>query len=130
VQNVEILIGGSGDDLFRPRDNRVGYTVFGGAGDDTMQIGHRNDVIFGEAGDDDIDGGSGSDQVEGGAGNDTIRSYDGASRFNGFDSLFGSDGNDTFLTDDGVADRLRGGPGNDSADVDPLDDVLEVETVT
>ena len=132
--NVEILIGGAGDDFIEPFgdvDSRpsVGFTIFGGAGDDTVRTGGANDVLFGEAGDDDIDGRGGSDHVEGGAGNDTIRSTDGTLQFNGFDSLFGSDGNDRFLTDDGVADRIRGGPGNDSADADPLDDVLAVEVI-
>jgi hypothetical protein len=34
------------------------------------------------------------------------------------------------MADDGFADTVRGGAGDDSADADALDDVLAVETIT
>src|SRR5687768_4811426 len=118
------ILGGAGDDLIV-----AGHSIFGGDGNDTLVGSVGDDHLFGQGGDDDLDGAAGSDHLEGGAGDDTLRSTDGTHLANGLDSLFGSAGNDLFVTDDGALDILRGGPDNDEADTDELDDVLAVETV-
>ena len=86
-------------------------------------------VVSGTSGDDTIDGTAGGDTIDGLGGNDLIRGYDGA------DSLRGSDGNDTLvaaelqflqsrpdeafeMSEDGVADTLDGGFGDDEYHVD------------
>ena len=127
VFDIDRVIGGSGDDYIA-----VGSTwVFGGDGDDTIVGGVFAERLYGEGGDDDLDGGPGSgvNYLEGGAGNDTLRSAEGALDVHR-DTLFGLAGNDRFFTDNGVPDVVRGGPGDDSADVDGEDDVLAVETIT
>jgi Ca2+-binding RTX toxin-like protein len=119
------ILGGVGDDLIV-----AGHAIFGGDGNDTLVGSVGDDHLFGEGGNDDLDGAAGNDHLEGGAGDDTIRSTDGNHPANGLDSLFGSSGNDHFITDDGARDIVRGGPGDDEADADDLDDILAVETIS
>jgi Ca2+-binding RTX toxin-like protein len=149
--DLEILIGGSGNDLIGPLGALSGFTVFGGAGDDTIRGGSSDDVLIGETGDDEIraldgndtlDGGSGNDSLFGEAGNDSLAGSGGDDYFEGgagddlidggtgTDALFGLGGNDRLFADDGAADTVRGGPGDDSAGIDDEDDVLAVETVS
>ena len=151
ANNVEILIGGSGDDLITPSGSLIGgYTVIGGAGDDTIRTGSRDDSLSGGDGDDEIRGGDGNDTVSGGAGNDSLFGEAGNDALAGnedddyfeggagndvldggpgADTLFGLAGNDRFIADDGAADTVRGGDGTDEADADGEDDVI-AETVT
>lgn len=72
-------------------------TIFGGAGDDDLEGGGGDDVIYGEDGKDDVDGGEGNDILLGGAGNDKL---DGDK---GLDILLGGYGQDD----------LRGGKEDD-----------------
>jgi VCBS repeat-containing protein len=78
----------------------VPQTIYGGAGNDTLNGtgvvdtiygGSGNDTIKGNNGDDTIYGGSGSDTINGSNGNDTIIGGFGA------DNLTGSNGNDRFV---------------------------------
>ena len=48
----------------------------------------------------------------------------------GGDREFGLAGNDVLLSDDGTKNTVRGGIGTDTGDVDDLDDVLAVESVS
>ena len=89
-------------------------TIFGGAGDDTIDAFGANEIdfspnmVFGEAGDDDIDGGRGSDTLDGGAGADTLDGGTGA------DDLRGGLGDDTINGDfDDDVYRFDYGDGDD-----------------
>ena len=134
------LFGGDGDDQVfgdagsdhvsggDDNDNLQGDvgedTLLGGSGNDLL-LGHRgSDRLFGEAGNDVLLGGDADDYLEAGAGHDEL--YGQAGR----DALFGLSGNDRLFADDGATDTVRGGPGDDSGNVDDEDDVLAVEAVT
>jgi Ca2+-binding RTX toxin-like protein len=69
-------------------------------------------------------GGDADDYLEGGAGHDELYGQAGS------DALFGLTGNDRLFADDAAADTVRGGPGDDSGNVDDEDDVLDVEALT
>lgn len=70
----------------------------GVAGDDTLEGGAGDDVIFGEDGDDVLDGGTGDDELSGGDGDDVITGGEGS------DTILGGDGDDLITSSD---------PGND-----------------
>ncbi len=112
------LDGGAGND-----------TVYAGAGDDTWQFDDiGDDVFFGGAGNDVISGDLGNDTLYGDDGNDALEGHEGA------DFIFGGAGDDyiagadldgiatpanrtltpTVSTDDGSADYIDGGEGNDT----------------
>jgi Ca2+-binding RTX toxin-like protein len=105
--DVEKVIGGSGNDLLR--GNASANVLLGLAGNDTLDGGGGNDNLF---------GGSGNDQLIAGPGNDFMQ---------------GQSGNDTFFARDHQRDTVRGGPGNDRAQVDKTSIVedrwSEVETL-
>jgi Ca2+-binding RTX toxin-like protein len=61
--------------------------------------------------------------IRGGGGDDVIVAG------SGHDMVFGDEGNDQITTNDGVVDTVDGGPGHDSALVDHLDHVTNVEHV-
>jgi hypothetical protein len=73
-----------------------------------------NDTLIGTAGTNDLNGGRGNDTIDGGLGNDL---------------LSGGAGDDTINAQDGFADFVACGPGNDTANVDTLDVVSECEIV-
>lgn len=87
-------------------------------GDDTIDGGAGQDVIFGQGGDDSLAGGAGDDELYGGEGEDTLIADSGQ------DSLFGGTGNDTILIDPvsniGVV-TVVGGEDPDDSDIDTLD---------
>ena len=119
--DIERVRGGSGNDDIAgsPWLN----LLYGNEGDDTLSGGAGADGLYGAGGNDRFDGGPGDDYIEGGAGNDELHGSGGA------DQLFGLAGNDRiFAAGDGAADVVRGGPGDDGADADELDDLLAVET--
>jgi Ca2+-binding RTX toxin-like protein len=94
--NIEIAVGGDGNDVFIG-GGRSSVFVRGGAGDDLIIGGAANDVLSGE---------DGSDLIDGGAGNDLIRGH------RGQDQLLGGAGDD--VLDGGLEDdSLSGGVGND-----------------
>ena len=131
IDGVRGVIGGSGND--RITGNEFRNRLRGGGGDDTIDAGDGPDLLFGEDGNDELRGGRGNDHIEGGAGDDTLHGDDAEENNPALgisDSLFGGDGNDQLLTDDGFFDIVRGGPGDDGADTDDDDDVLQVEAVT
>jgi Ca2+-binding RTX toxin-like protein len=100
---VDILRGGSGSDYV---DGQGGNDyIYGGSGDDEQTTvgptakglygGPGDDVIYGGAGDDTLVGGTGVDQLTGGTDDDWI-----------------------FAKDDGLADRIDCGDGNDVVWID------------
>ncbi|WP_374376209.1 DUF5801 repeats-in-toxin domain-containing protein, partial [Dongia sp.] len=74
-------------------------------GDDTINGGAGNDVIFGQGGNDTIHGDADDDRIDGGSGADT---------------LFGDGGNDYLIGGAGI-DTLNGGIGNDTLVYDGQD---------
>jgi Ca2+-binding RTX toxin-like protein len=157
--DVEILVGGSGDDQLAGND--ADNVLLGNGGNDILGAGGGNDQLDGGAGDDTLAGGDGSDAITGGDGNDTA-SYasatagvhvvldgkpgDGAPGENdnvdtenvvggpGDDALIGNAGNNGLAGGAGN-DRLLGGQGVDAFDGGPGDDIIQsldgqTETVT
>ena len=146
--DVEILVGGSGDDVLRGNDGALNGFV-GGAGDDVV-IGEGGDIdvmfgeggadvllggpgtdaIFGGVGNDAISGGAGGDLIQAGNGNDRVRGGGGGDLLRaglGNDALSGGAGADAFYARDGMRDAVLGGPGRDRAMVDGRDVVAGVE---
>jgi Ca2+-binding RTX toxin-like protein len=85
---------GEGDNVAADVEN-----VIGGLG---------SDLLVGGPGPNELDGGPGDDVIDGGGGQDALR---------------GGDGNDVIRARDGQRDTVSCGEGDDTALVDPLDDV-------
>ena len=85
------------------------WTVYAGAGHDSVTAGAGNDMLYGDEGNDTLDGGAGVDILYGGEGNDTLNGGAGS------DSLFGGIGDDFYVVDD-ASDFVREmlGEGNDT----------------
>lgn len=73
ITNVEVLVGGDGDD-FLDGDGGVNE-IFGGAGNDTIDGFGGIDTIHGEGGDDTIGFDTSAETINGGAGTDKIRLF-------------------------------------------------------
>jgi Ca2+-binding RTX toxin-like protein len=110
---------GSADSVY---GNGAGDRLFGGTGDDEVRGGSGKDYIK---------GGSGCDRLWGKIGYDTLVDESGScSGVRSFkDQLLGGSGNDTIRAQDGKKDIIGGGPGDDTAYVDPADTVTGVEDV-
>jgi len=109
VEQIEVD-GGLGDDTVSGSDGLAallpgGLVLHGNGGNDTLTGADTNDTIDGGDGNDTLTGGGGADFLEGDAGDDTLNARD------------------------GIADLVRGGTGSDSAVVDAIDPVSEVEHV-
>ena len=110
--DVERIVGGSGNDLLIGSDGDNSIT--GREGNDTIQGGFGNDSLDGNEGDDVLAGESGDDVLTGGAGSDVMT---------------GGSGDDSFIANDGEADALDGGVGNDNAIADvSLDTFSSIES--
>lgn len=81
-------------------------TLWGGAGNDSIDGAGGDDLLYGGADNDRVIGGTGNDLVYGGLGNDSLTG-DG-----GNDSLYGDEGDDT-VSDLSGSNQLYGGDGND-----------------
>lgn len=127
------LTGGAGNDLLAGnggRDTLVGGTgsdtLYGGEGNDRLLGGSGYDVLYGEAGNDHLDAGSGVylelNRLDGGTGSDTLVGGSGRDHLtggDGLDFLYGNAGPDVLDGgDDGFADYLSGGAGNDRFQVE------------
>ena len=100
---IESIDAGAGDDLIDLTTIKfalAGFSVVGGAGNDTIWGGQGADTINGGDGNDVLLGGAGSDTVTGGAGSDVFL----------FASGSGQDSITDFATGDKV--RLLGGTGS------------------
>jgi len=92
-------------------------------GDDVIDGGAGDDIIYGQGGNDTIDGGTGADELYGGEGDDTFTIGAG-------DQAYGGDGDDVFTLD--LADAF-GGPGStitidgNEADEDDGGDTLDFQ---
>lgn len=107
----DVIIGGAGNDELSGANGRD--RLFGGKGDDLLLGGGSNDRLYGEDGNDTLSGNRGHDMLFGGAGSNEI---------------WGGDHNDRIFTrGNNAVDRVYGGLGHDTAEVDPDDLVLDVE---
>ncbi len=149
--NIEVIIGGSGNDTIRAGE--LDETIYGGLGNDIIDGWEGNDIVYGQEGDDQLFGGEQDDIVYGGEGDDTISGgenlpgeiyeaeFGPVYGLGGFDQLFGEDGNDNinggdsddiieggndddFLYGSQGNDTIRGGPGNDTLIGGTEDDTL------
>lgn len=96
VSDPPFVYGTPGGDSIAGGGN-VPQTIYGGAGEDTLNGTGVNDTIFGGSGNDAIKGNNGDDLIYGGSGRDNID---------------GSNGSDTIIGGLG-ADKLTGGNGDD-----------------
>ena len=119
----DFLDGGAGNDI-----------LYGEGGDDSVLGGEGNDRLYGDApylpnelhGADILDGGAGEDFLDGGAGDDKLYGGQGVDELHGGlgnDLLDGGTEDDTLFGDDGN-DELHGGAGNDVASGGGGNDVL------
>jgi Ca2+-binding RTX toxin-like protein len=103
--------------------------IFGGAGDDRLSAGPKEqdltggagrDVVLGGGGGDFVSGGPGADLLFGGLGDDFVG---GTTSEDGPDRMFGGPGNDDLAANqDGHRDRkLDCGPGHDEARIERID---------
>ncbi len=124
VEGSDLVLGGTGDDfivgLSLSIQNAIGTdTIFGGAGNDTVDIlNYGDNLIFGGDGEDSLTGGYGDDSVSGDDGHDTIRDLGGDNTLsggNGNDKIFGGDGDEI----------ISGGGGNDTIWSSQGDDWIE-----
>ena len=118
---VELLIGGSGDDIL------LGTTgLLGGPGADRLSGSEERNWIFGGDGDDVLRGGGGDDEVDGEDGNDFLNGEGGDDRLR--ENPRRTDGDNLSLVEAAFgsttgADFGRGGDGHDIIDLGPGDDV-------
>jgi ELWxxDGT repeat protein len=123
VAGSDSIFGGDGSDRV---DGGVGNdSVWGNNGADTVLGGDGVDSLYGNGGNDRLEGGANSDHMRGNGGRDTMygnggndRLYGGASGDRiygqaGNDQILGEGGNDRLYGDDGYADTLTGGAGDD-----------------
>ena len=116
------LIGRRGNDILR--GGRARDSLSGGPGSDVLRGGKRRDFARGQEGNDALFGDSGRDQLSGGSGHDRLIGGSGADR------LFGGKGRDTLRARDGQRDLVNGGRWHDRARVDAaLDRIRNVETL-
>lgn len=121
TEGRDVICTGRGDDFIEAMGgNDQIYAgpgsdfVDAGLGADTVSAGSGADIVFGQEGPDDLSGGGGRDDIRGGLGRDRIA---------------GGSGSDFCLSaiDDRPGDAVIGGPGNDTGDSDPGDQVRSVE---
>ncbi len=117
---ADILHGWGGDDVIDGGDE-LGWHIFadslfgddgndllrGGAGNDRMHGGNGKDRLLGGDGNDELQGGPGDDTLEGGAGNDYLYDEGGAN------ILLGGAGDDSLSLDPSTSGQLDGGEGDD-----------------
>lgn len=121
-----VYFGGGGDDVFNDPAG-VQATAYGDAGNDTLNGGNTDDLLFGgdgydtlygNGGNDYLNGGNQGDFLDGGRGNDTLTGESGDDQLRGGDGddyLRGGDGFDSLFGDFG-SDVLYGDAGNDNLD--------------
>jgi len=117
------LFGGDGDDVLHGRGHKDQLT--GGAGDDRLDGGKAGfpngmngvqaNQYFDQTGNDGVTGGPGADWIYGGSGKD---------------AFIGDDEGDHIVANDGHADTIDCGPGDDQAWIDELDKAVGCEHVS
>ncbi len=96
---------------------RGAVTLIGGAGEDVLTGGSKNDSITGRDGNDELSGGAGNDTILGGFGEDTLKGGLGSDLLIGgfdVDDIDGEGGRDTIVGGNGGA--ARGGDGTNDGD--------------
>ena len=110
---ANFIRGHRGDDVIKGGDNAQVLLTYTAGPDGTPPLLNVTvdvkDVLWGGAGDDDIDGQAGPDKIMGGDGDDTLEG--GA----GNDEIEGGAGDDDIMGGDG-ADMIEGGAGTDTID--------------
>ena len=130
VNGVKVGIGKYADDGETNELDNVYYDVecvVGGKGSDAISATSyltTGVLLVGAGGNDTLIGGPGNDSVYGGTGNDQITGNGGA------DQLFGEAGNDSIFAQDKIKDTVDGGIDDDTALVDVIDSIVNVEHVT
>ncbi len=92
IKNIQHAIGGRADDLLK--GDAGDNDLAGGKGDDVLLGGDGTDILSGDAGNDTLDGQTGTDTLSGGQGDDTLKASAGG------DLLQGGGGNDRYVFDD------------------------------
>jgi Ca2+-binding RTX toxin-like protein len=119
--NDTITGSAADDDLDGDRDND---TIDGGRGNDVIRGGLGDDQLTGGLGNDRLIGSTGSDTLDGGPDNDELDSGIGADRLiggSGIDRFEAGAGKDVINAQDGVAETVRCGGGNDTVTKDAND---------
>jgi Ca2+-binding RTX toxin-like protein len=118
----DTINGGSGaDSIGGGQGNNV---LFGGPGNDTIVAGNGNSLLRGGEGDDLLRGGQGNDTMRGGQGNDTFFAG------HGDNVIYGGAGDDVIYANNGFADTIVGGAGNNTATIDyNLDLLYNIQTI-
>jgi hypothetical protein len=117
-----------------PAEDKVTYNVkdvpgitAGGTGTDAIDsLANSNDFLSGDQGNDTVNGGNGNDELRGEDGNDTVTGGEGNDKVfagSGADVVDAGNGDDTVESNDGIADKIACGAGNDSVIADTVDEV-------
>lgn len=134
-RQVEIVVGGDGNDTLNGGDVEDDLRLYGEGGGDTLRGANGDDILSGDGGNDTLRGYSGDDYLAGDTGTDTLdggdgddllmggRSDDYLQGAAGDDRLLGGDHNDTMFGSTGD-DHLQGEGGNDTLEGGEGDDVL------
>jgi Ca2+-binding RTX toxin-like protein len=123
---IRIVAGEGNDSVTVSGYVKFPLRVEGGAGNDTINGGKRDDVLLGGIGNDWINAGEGANQVWGNSGNDRIvtgKGNDIVHGGDGMDHIMGGRGDDT-LTGGGGDDTILGEWGSDFIDGGDGDDNL------
>lgn len=133
-----VFFGSGGNDTIKPENvnSSTFYTIMGLKGNDWIEDGVQDGILFGMEGNDTIQGQEGDDLIYGNEGNDSL------SRSPGADTIYGGQGDDKIYDDAAFVDRfnvllgnlgndtigglgfLYGGQGNDVIDGGDYDDEL------
>ncbi len=108
IENASLTSGDGGNKFDANDFTRGAVTLIGGAGDDTLIGGSRNDAISGRDGDDELVGAGGNDTLLGGFGKDALTGDAGNDLLiGGFDDddIDGGDGRDTAVGGQGGSSR-------------------------
>lgn len=112
-ENLEIVLGrDERGRIFGTQRDELGY---GNDGDDIINLRGGNDILFGQGGDDFLVGLAGDDILVGGSGNDELRGGLGNDRLDGQfgDDVLAGQGGDDIIRGRGGEDVINGGTGND-----------------
>lgn len=131
TEGVDLLRGTTAGDSIRALagdDTVLGFDsadcLSGGDGGDLLFGGEAGDRVGGGDDDDRLYGQEGGDFLSGGAGDDGIKGGGGTNRY------FGRSGDDRIYADNGLAEQVNCGSGEDRARVDDADVVTGCERVT
>jgi Ca2+-binding RTX toxin-like protein len=119
--DVEVILGGSGDDTLVGAANQ--NTLDGGAGDDELFGGGNRDLLFGGPGNDFLQGDSGANDLHGEDGNDVLVGHP-----SNIDKFFGDAGDDEIVgTTDTRREPVNCGDGSDTVEANTEDNFIACE---